>query len=330
MELYFWLILGAILIVSLTILLARPDRTQVANEAGNLLEGVASEKLSQRDSENDISDINNEQTEEEIVEEKEIEVIIAETKKQWALSFAVFGLVFIMMGGIVLFMFDLDFTAFLGSCMIYVGLMALLKGISFQISKERIVINAAVPIITFSLNYLLLYGLLGAIGQSAWMMLTLERQIGDFVLVFILPYLLWRLVPTFGVQKEGKESDKNKPNFSDKIFQANLKFLIFTFILFLLVDTANIPVLRQYAKVGFDVSLKLLGFSLLLNILVSLLRRQDKTIERVEEKAARRTSVRSAVRGIEEEKESEEVIPYADEERQIRTKEMIKEQNKEN
>lgn len=330
MELYFWLILGAILLVSLTILLARPDRNQnFKDDGGNLLEGIGSEEVSNNENKRE-SDNQEELIEEEIIEEKEPEIIIAESKKRWALSFAVFGLVFIMMGGIVLFVFNLDFTAFLGSCMIYVGLMALLKGISFQISEERVVINATIPFITFFLNYLLLYGLLGAIGQSAWMMLTLERQFGDLVLVFILPYLLWRLVPTFGVQKEGKEPKESKQNSADSIFLANLKFLMFTFILFLLVDIANIPVLRQYAKVGFDVSLKLLGITLLINILASLLRRQEITTEKLEERAERRTSVRTAVRGIEEEKENEEVIPYADEERQIRTKEIIKEQNKEN
>ena len=46
MELYFWLILGAILLVSLTILLARPDRTVSYDGEGYLLEGIGSEGVS--------------------------------------------------------------------------------------------------------------------------------------------------------------------------------------------------------------------------------------------------------------------------------------------
>ena len=65
------------------------------------------------------------------------------------------------------------------------------------------------PVVTFFLNYLLLYGLLGVIGQAAWMLLSLERQIGDFTLVYILPYLMWKICNTFGVEKEQESSSSN-------------------------------------------------------------------------------------------------------------------------
>ena len=52
-------------------------------------------------------EVNEEQIEEE--EEKDIEVLIAEEKRNWALSFAVFGLIFVMVGGILLFISDSDF-----------------------------------------------------------------------------------------------------------------------------------------------------------------------------------------------------------------------------
>ena len=56
MELYFWLILGAILIVSLTILLARPERTVSYDSEGYLLEGIGSEGVSQSDNNRKPSD----------------------------------------------------------------------------------------------------------------------------------------------------------------------------------------------------------------------------------------------------------------------------------
>ena len=324
MELYFWLILGAILIVSLTILLARPDRTVSYDSEGHLLEGIGSESASQSDSNRKPSNNNQRTEDKEIIEEKDPEVIIAEAKKQWALGFAAFGLVFVMMGGIVLFIFDFDFTNFLGLSMVYVGIMALLKGISFQIPEERVVINGLMPVVTFFLNYLLLYGLLGVIGQAAWMMLSLERQVGDFTLVYILPYLMWKIVPTFGVEKEPESQSLTSSNIVDSIFLANVKFVIFTFSLFLFVDTINAPVLRQYAKVGFNVGIELLAVVLVINVLVSLIRTRRDIGKTLEEKAARRSSVKASslesVQGVE---------IYSKDERQTRAKEIIKEQNKE-
>ncbi len=324
MELYFWLILGAILLVSLTILLARPDRTVSYDSEGYLLEGIGSEGVSQSDNNRKPSDNNQKTKEEKTVEEKDPEIIIAEAKKQWALGFAAFGLVFVMMGAIVLFIFDFDFTNFLGLSMIYVGIMALLKGISFQIPEERVVINGLMPVITFFLNYLLLYGLLGVIGQAAWMLLSLGRQIGDFTLVYILPYLMWKIVPTFGVEKEQGVESLNSRNIVNSIFLTNVKFVIFTFSLFLFVDTINAPVLRQYAKVGFNVGIQLLAIVLVINILISLIRTRNDSSKKLEEKAARRSSVKASnlenVQGVE---------IYSKDERQTRAKEMIKEQNKE-
>jgi len=281
MELYFWLILGAILLVSLTILLARPERKQkFSDEQGSLLEGIGSEELSDHDRVNNEFDESEDTYEKEIEEEKEPEVIIAEAKKRWALGFAIFGLVFVMMGGLVLFLFDFAFTAFLGSCMIYVGIMSLVKGISFQISEERVIIMSIIPIIIFLLNFLLLDGLLGVIGQSAWMLLSLERQFGDFVLVYILPYLMWILVPTFSKEIDTTEELKNNKDLPNSLFEGALKFMTFTFLLFLITDLANMPALRQYAKVGFNLSIPILGLTLILNIGATLIwRPKTATLE---------------------------------------------------
>ena len=43
-----------------------------------------------------------------------------------------------MFGSILLFLSDIDFITFLGSCMIYVGIIALVKGTSFELQKDNI------------------------------------------------------------------------------------------------------------------------------------------------------------------------------------------------
>ena len=68
---------------------------------------------------------------------------------------------------------------------------------------------------------------------------------------------MWKIVPTFGIKKEQESESLNSSNLLDSIFLANVKFVIFTFSLFLFVDTINAPVLRQYAKVGFNVGIEI-------------------------------------------------------------------------
>ena len=142
MELYFWLILGAILLVSITILLARPSHSKDLEEQEfDLEEASGTEEAS--DGLDVPDELVEQETEDELESEEEIEIPPEVIKKQWAISFAIFGLIFIMSGGIVLWIFDLEFTTFLGSCMIYVGMMSLIKGISFQIPEERTIYAAA-------------------------------------------------------------------------------------------------------------------------------------------------------------------------------------------
>ena len=149
MELYFWILLGAILLVSLTILLARPSHSKYLEEQSyDLEEASGTEEASEgMDNPDEMDD------QEEPEPEEEIEIPPEEIKKQWAISFAVFGLIFIMFGGIVLWFFDLEFTIFLGSCMIYVGMMSLIKGISFQIPEERVIITEFMPVLIFGINF---------------------------------------------------------------------------------------------------------------------------------------------------------------------------------
>ena len=272
MELYFWILLGAILIVSLTILLARPSHSKYLEEQSyDLEEASGTEEASEgMDNPDEMDD------QEEPEPEEEIEIPPEEIKKQWAISFAVFGLIFIMFGGIVLWFFDLEFTTFLGSCMIYVGMMSLIKGISFQIPEERTIITGFMPVLIFGINFFLLDTLLSVIGQSAWMVQTEGKRAGDLFLIYILPYLMWRIVPSFSKKKSDptEEDDNYSPGYSRlrNFLPQSMKFVIFTYLIFNITNNyIFIPSLRQYAKVGFDIGIYFVAISLAIRIIITFL-----------------------------------------------------------
>ena len=272
MELYFWILLGAILLVSLTILLARPSHSKYLEEQSyDLEEASGTEEASKgTDNPDEMDD------QEEPEPEEEIEIPPEEIKKQWAISFAVFGLIFIMFGGIVLWIFDLEFTIFLGSCMIYVGMMSLIKGISFQIPEERVMITGFMPVLIFGINFFLLDALLGVIGQSAWMVQTDGRKVGDLFLIYILPYFMWRIVPSFSKKKSETVEEENNyyPMYSRlrNFLPQSMKFAIFTYLIFNITNNyIFIPSLRQYAKIGFDIGIYFVVLSLAIRIIISFL-----------------------------------------------------------
>nr|ACF09751.1 hypothetical protein [uncultured marine group III euryarchaeote AD1000-40-D7] len=271
MELYFWVILAAILLVSMTILLARPSQSKYSEENEYYLEEASGTEETSEGVE-DSEEIDDQ--EEEPESEEEIEILPEVMKKQWAISFAVFGLIFIMSGGIVLWIFDLEFTAFLGSCMIYVGMMSLIKGISFQIPKERTIITGFMPVLIFGINFFLLDTLLGVIGQSAWMVQTDERKAGNLFLIYILPYLLWRIVPSFSNKKSETVEDEEDYYYTghkrlSNFLPQSLKFVFFTYLLFWITNSyIFIPSLRQYAKVGFDIGIYFVAISLVIRIIM--------------------------------------------------------------
>ena len=273
MELYFWVILAAILLVSMTILLARPSHSKyLETQTYDLEEASGTEEISEGiDNPDEMDD-----HEEEPEPDEEIEILPEVIKKQWAISFAVFGLIFIMFGGIVLWIFDLEFTTFLGSCMIYVGMMSLIKGISFQIPEERTIITGFMPVLIFGINFFLLDALLGVIGQSAWMVQTDERRAGDLFLIYILPYLMWRIVPSFSKNKSEptEEDDEYSPGYSRlrNFLPQSMKFVIFTYLIFNITNNyIFIPSLRQYAKIGFDIGLYFVATSLAIRIIITFL-----------------------------------------------------------
>ena len=294
MELYFWLILGAILLVSLTILLASPKRTEYESEIFDLQEGKGIEKSSDGIDTNEekIEDIKGEKDEEL---ESEIEYTPEQVKKQWAIAFSFGGLIFVMFGGIVLWISDGDFSKFLGSSMIYIGILSVLKGISFQVSEERIVIRSLLPLLIFIINFFLLSTLLGVIGQSSWIVRSNSRKAGDLFLVYGLPYLLWKIVPSFNDDKEDvniKEVVRSNSwrNTLHNLLPLNLKFIFFTYSLFWITNYSflehfglilHYPILRQYAKIGLDLGLDFLIVSLAIRIL-AIFKRPNTTHRRSE------------------------------------------------
>ena len=209
LELYFWLILAALLLVSITIYFGRPKPTNQNQDIDmELFEGTI-DSLDAQNSDYNISHNGEEEKEEEIIEEKTPEILIAEEKRNWAVSFAVFGLIFIMFGSVLLFLSDSEFSVFLGSCMIYVGILSLIKGISFQISQEKYIINNSISLVVFFINFFLLFHLLGVIGNEPMMEKSEGRKFGDFILVYVLPYALWRIVPSTSIEGFEAQIDEN-------------------------------------------------------------------------------------------------------------------------
>jgi hypothetical protein len=257
----------------MTILLARPSHSKyLETQSYDLEEASGTEEISEGIDNPDEMDDHKEEPE----PDEEIEIPPEVIKKQWAISFAVFGLIFIMFGGIVLWIFDLEFTTFLGSCMIYVGMMSLIKGISFQIPEGRVIITGFMPVLIFGINFFLLGVLLGVIGQSAWMVQTDERKAGDLFLIYILPYLMWRIVPSFSKKKSepSEEDDEYSSGYSRlrNFLPQSMKFVIFIYLIFNI--TSNyifIPSLRQYAKVGFDIGIYFVAISLIIRIIITFL-----------------------------------------------------------
>jgi hypothetical protein len=274
LELYFWIILAALLIISITIFFARPKPSAPSIPemetfgTGTETDTISEKNASHLNSEKEISEERDEE------EEKDPEVIIAEEKRKWSLSFAIFGLIFVMFGGIVLWIFDLEFTTFLGSCMIYVGMMSLIKGISFQIPEERTIITGLMPVFIFGINFFLLNTLLGVIGQSAWMVQTDERRAGDLFLIYILPYLMWIIVPSFSKKKSEPTEEDDFSGYSRlrNFLPQSMKFVIFTYLIFNITNNyIFIPSLRQYAKVGFDIGIYFVAISLVIRIIITFL-----------------------------------------------------------
>jgi hypothetical protein len=103
-----------------------------------------------------------------------------------------------------------------------------------------------------------------------WIKLTELQRIGNIFLIFILPYLIWITVPTFNKNiKEEKETDLPL-----NLLNNSLKFVIANFLILWILNFnfISLPLLRQFSKVGFDLSIDLLKITIVIAVL-SLLRK---------------------------------------------------------
>ena len=312
LEVYFWLILGAILLVTLTIIFARPDPSQLNdNTEYDLKEGTVDEKTSDNDGANtqrkEIDD--NEPNEESI--EKEPELLIEQAKKQWALAFTIFGLSFMTIGSIVIYFFEYTFTTFFGACMIYVGVMSIVKGLTLQLSENGIT-KKATPILIFFLNFglisLVLY--LNEINARPWMMISNIDRISYLFVIYVLPYLIWTIVPSFSTTKEVKPTSLDALS----LLKNNLKFVLFNLIIIAILNLnlISLPFLRQISKGALSISTYFLVVTVLFETMAFMRKltqsneiNQTKDLESEKTINSERTEEGLAIRDFYEEDENE-------------------------
>ena len=274
LELYFWIIIGALLIVSLTIYFARPSQSNTNKYNYNNLEGQIGQMPGGNSSKSEETDVKNsdKQKTDEVDEKFNEEIVKQIERRRWALSFVIFGSAFTMAGAILLLLFDDEIMAFLGSCMIYIGLIALIKGISFELQKDNTYygqFSIFFFLIIFFINFILLTDLLEVLGTYAWTVASPARKAGDLALIYILPYVVWRFVPTFGSDEKSKAKPLYQINFSSLLLLS-----LFNYIILLATSLEFIfwPQLNQYVGPGFQISMVLL----ILSIFIELIWPNDK------------------------------------------------------
>ena len=269
LELYFWILIGALLLISLTIYFARPPPSNTNKYNYNNLEGQIGQMPGGSPSKSDETDVKkNDKQKADYVDEKLNEEITKKIeRRRWALSFVIFGSAFTMAGAILLLLFDDKIMAFLGSCMIYIGLIALIKGISFELQKDN-TYNGQLSIffflIIFFINFILLTDLLEVLGTYAWTVASPARKAGDLALIYILPYVVWKLVPTFGNDEKSKAKPLYKINFSSLLILS-----LFNYVILVVTSLEFIfwPQLNQYVGPGFQISMVLLILSIVIAII---------------------------------------------------------------
>lgn len=283
MELYFWIIIGALLLVSLTIYFARPPPSNTNTYNYDNLEGQIGEMSGGNPSESEQLDTKKreEDIEEDSEEELTPEVIEKIERRKWALGFVIFGSAFTMVGAILLFVSDFDFTTFLGSCMMYVGIIALIKGVSFELQKDdntyKDFFSLVFFLTIFFINFILLTELLDVLGNYAWAVTSTDRKFGDLLLVYLLPYIIWKLVPTFGASDNLENKDSSMIDMKSILFIA-----IFNYTILIITSKEYIfwPILNQYADPGFQISLYLLLITILVRMILGITYSTSKEADR--------------------------------------------------
>ena len=269
LELYFWIIIGALLLVSLTIYFARPSQSNTNKYNYNNLEGQIGQTPGGNPLKSEETDVkkSDKQKADDVDDKLNEEIIKKIERRRWALSFVIFGSAFTMAGAILLLLFDDEIMAFLGSCMIYIGLIALIKGISFELQKDN-TYNGQISIffflIIFFINFILLTDLLEVLGTYAWTVASPSRKAGYLALIYILPYVVWKFVPTFGID----EKSKAKPLYQIN-FRSLLLLSLFNYIILLATSLEFIfwPQLNQYVGPGFQISMVLLILSIVIELI---------------------------------------------------------------
>ena len=267
LELYFWILIGALLLVSLTIYFARPPPSNTNKYNYDTLDGQIVNSLGHEnphivDEQKHQNEEDNKESEEEITKDEIIKI----EKRRWALGFVILGSSFTMFGAILLFVLDYDFTNFLGSCMMYVGIISLIKGMSIELQKDNNLnelFSSVFFILIFFINFFLLTDLLNVIGSLPWSLRSDTGKLGDLALIYILPYFIWKLVPTFG---------NSQINYDDRFYfikvQSAVRFCIFNYALLIAtsLEFIMLPILNQYISGGFQASLYLVLYSITINL----------------------------------------------------------------
>jgi len=147
--------------------------------------------------------------------------------------------------------------------MMYVGIIALIKGGSFELQKDNTynsLFSVGFFLLIFFMNLILLSELLGVLGTYAWAVSTTNRKIGDLALIYLLPYVIWKVVPTFGSSDDVSEKSFYKLD----IWNTSI-FAIFNYILLIASSQEYVfwPILNQYVGPGFQMSLYLILISIL-------------------------------------------------------------------
>ena len=122
-------------------------------------------------------------------------------------------------------------------------------------------------LLIFFINFILLTELLEVLGTYAWAVAAPDRKAGDLLLIYFLPYVIWKLVPTFGA------ADDLKTNKSFLLETKTVLFLtIFNYIILIVTSAEYIfwPILNQYAGPGFQVSLYLLFFTIVVRMILDI------------------------------------------------------------
>jgi len=269
LELYFWILIGALLLISLTIYFARPPPSKTNKYNYNNIEGQIGQIDGENPSKSDQMNTKKEdqQIADEVGQELNDEITKKIERRRWALSFAIFGSAFTMAGAILLFLFEDQIMTFLGSCMIYVGLIALIKGVSFELQKDNTyygLLSLLFFLIIFFINFILLTDLLQVLGTYAWTVASPFRKAGDLALIYILPYVVWKFVPTFGSDEKSKAKPLYQINFSSLLLLS-----LFNYIVLLATSLEFIfwPQLNQYVGPGFQISMVLLILSIVIELI---------------------------------------------------------------